>query len=442
MINTFKDGNVIITLGTGKMTEKAERDSSLAGEHDYAVLQLKEERGRRLLMIKNPWLNATSWNDQRLLVEDDPHCTTTNDGTSEHGRTPASTMTPGSDHDTSSEGAEVLTPGTFWMELSDVLQHFESMYLNWNPDFFTHRQDIHFTWDLSVGHSVSGSFAHNPQFAVTSNAEGPIWILLQKHFAGKDQGEEDNLDGVLSLYAFEGWTNRVYLSKEASTPGIYVDSPQILLQLDAPKDARYTIVVSEQDLASKKYTFTLSAFAATPISLDTAVSRYRMETKETSSWTKATAGGNAEFTTYAQNPQYALTLPAASPISLLLETTTPHISVHVKVVHGGGERVYTMKPRDIVVDSGSYRKGVAHAQIEYVDTGKYTIVCSTFEAGQLANYNLTVESMVQHMVEPVPKEGAGRMRQQLADASFAAGTRSLGKSGLLSYMLVGRYGSA
>lgn len=432
MLDEFNNGNVIITLGTGKMTERAERYSGLAGEHDYAVLQLKEERGRRMLLIKNPWLNATNWKDQRLHIQDEQQTPSSTDGITEPGMTSASIATPGSEqvNDTTTDGTEVLTPGTFWMELGDVLQHFDSMYLNWNPDFFSHRQDIHFAWDLSVRHSVSGSFARNPQLAITSAAGGPIWMLLQKHFAGEIEAEDNTVEGFLSLYAFEGSTNRVYLGKEASIQGIYVDSPHILLQLDAAKGARYTIVVSEEDLASRRHTFTLSAFAATPFSLDEAASRYKTETRESSLWTKATAGGNAEFTTYAQNPQYALILPAASPVSLLLETTAPHISVHVKLIHGGGKRIYAMKPRDIIVDSASYRKGVAHAQIEHVDAGKYTIVCSTFEAGQLANYTLGVESMVQHRVEPVPKEGAGRMRQQLADASFAAGTRVLGKSGL------------
>lgn len=427
MADSFESGDVIVTLGTGKMTEKAEHDSGLAGEHDYAVLHLKQEKGRRMLMIKNPWLNATAWKDQRIHLEGGG----ATKETAPQGTAPRAKPTPSGPTQDASEYKHLLGPGTFWMEIGDVMQHFDSMYLNWNPSFFTYREDIHFTWDLGAGHSILGSFADNPQFSVRPQGGGALWLLLQRHFVGSQGARAKSIDaeaedeGFLSLYAFEDSGSRVYLSKGATEQGMYVDSPQMLLRLDARPNTQYIVVASEEGLADRRHTLTMSAFAESSLTLDHAYSRYTNKTKEKSSWTKASAGGNAQFDTYSQNPQFSLELPEGSPVSLLLETSTEHVSVHVKLVHGQGQRMYNMANRDIIVDSGNYRRGVAHAQIEHLMAGKYTVICSTFEQNQLADFSLHIESLVKHVVKPVPKEGAGRIHERLADASFSSGSRVL-----------------
>lgn len=399
MYEHSRGGDVLVTLGTGKMTAHAEDDSGLAGEHDYAVLDLKEEKGRRVLLIKNPWLNATTYKDHRITSKPDTQ------------------PSASSDND--------LTPGCFWMELGDVMQHFESMYLNWNPNFFDHRQDLHFTWDMSDIHSPAGSLVDNPQFRVTVFERGAVWLLLQKHFddASQTYSDKANKDGVIGLYAFEGSGERVYRRKGATDSTPYVDSPQTLLRLEAAAGSKYSIVPAEEDLLSRLYTFTLSVFSTAPVMLDHAKSAYQYKTVEQSAWTQATAGGNSSSERYSQNPQYSLTLPSDSPISIALQSLNKTISLNFKLVHGRGERVFMVTSKDLVLDSRDYRKGIAHAKIDHVMAGTYTVICSTFEAGQLAEFTLSVETNVEHKIKPVPREGAGRIRQKLAPLSFASGVR-------------------
>lgn len=410
MFRAFGFGDVIITMGTGKMTPKAEGESGLAGEHDYAILDLRENDGQRMLLVKNPWLNATTWKDLRLHPNNDDAAEINPEVLSKSKNTDFRAM---------------LSPGTFWMEFGDVMQHFESIYLNWNPSLFTYRQDIHFQWDLEAGRSAVGSFVKNPQQVLVTGQGGIVWLLLSKHFADEPPEEVSNYQGFISLYAFHADGHRVHLSKGAVKQGLYVDSPQTLLRLKAQPEMSYTIVAAEEHLPSRTHVFTLSAFARSPIILEPARSRYEFISQQDASWTKSSAGGNAQSETYSQNPQFSLQLLDDSPVCLFLETLSPHVSVHLKLLHGQGQRVYSVTSRDVIADSGDYRRGCAQATIEHLKTGTYTIICSTFEAGQSAHFTLQAETSAAHVLRSVARDGAGLIRSRLADASFRAGARIL-----------------
>jgi hypothetical protein len=136
IVKGFSFGDVLITMGTGQMSSKTEKALGLVGQHDYAVLDLREVDGQRLMLIKNPWVEGSSW----------------------HGRFKDFSQTPSqSDEDSPANTNEEpvdcprdllnvdkeMKPGTFWMDLDNVVQHFESVYLNWNTGLFSHRQDLH-----------------------------------------------------------------------------------------------------------------------------------------------------------------------------------------------------------------------------------------------------------------------------------------------------------
>lgn len=399
-------------MGTGKISHRTERAIGLAGEHDYAVLDMREVDGQKLMLVKNPWCEGMSWK----------------------GSIPKSPIDHESDEDEEALPSsrdllnlnDELTPGTFWMDLNSVMQYFESIYLNWNPGLFTYRQDIHFAWDLTAS-SPRGkhrSFSDHPQFCITNKRSSPVWILLSRHF--RDGVEDLHGSEFASLYVFDNNGAKVYLSDGALQRGPFVDSPQTLLRLDHLEAGKsYTIIPVEQDLAPVKHTFTLSAFARNPISLEEATSRFSCRKAISAAWTEETAGGNAHAPTYSQNPQFRINVPGKTPIALLLETSEEQLHVHVKLVHGRGSRVQAVRSRDIIFDSKDYRRGCALAQFAELDAGTYTIICSTFEAGQKGNFTLRVDSMVATQLSLLPRQGAGRSRRAWAKAIFEGQQRIL-----------------
>ncbi|KAL2002614.1 hypothetical protein VTN02DRAFT_6376 [Thermoascus thermophilus] len=393
LIKAFHYGDVLLTVGTGKLTEREQEGLGLISEHDYAVLDMKESEGRRQMLIKNPWAAAEG-------------------ASAGQGNINRSSGSPSSPHNP-------LSPGTFWMDCDKVFQNFENLYLNWNPGLFGHREDIHFTWDLSTGRGIPGCFAKNPQFAVSTQAGGAVWLLLSKHFRTNNQQarqaqslfdvSSDREDSeFISIYVFRKDGQRVCLSDGAIHRGPYVDSPNTLMRLEMPPNTTYTVVVAEQSLPPLSQNFTLSVFSTCPVKLARAQDRYAHVAKLHAAWTCSTAGGNAESARYPLNPQFSLQLFETADVSILLETPESDLATHVKLFWSNGKRVATVRNRDIIADSGDYRRGCAVAETNHLGKGVYTIVCSTFAPDQLGKFALWVSSTSPCEVKPLPAEAAGR----------------------------------
>ena len=394
----------------------------LIGEHDYAIIDMEETEGRRIFLVKNPWSEGTIWKGYL-----------NHSGNFIDKQADAKTHEP-DDSTFSTSKAGCLTPGTFWVSLNDIFQSFESVYLNWNPNLFSFREDIHFEWNLTAMRSPSGSLSSNPQFGVRSTVAGTIWLLLSRHFTTISSIVDDNANasrqtsgtqhGFISLYAFDNNGYKVFLSDSAKLRGTYVDSPNTLIKLEIPSAKWYTAVVSEQDLPPSMYSFTLSAFSLHPLKLREAQDKYRHYTLKKGAWTSSSSGGNASSAIYYTNPQFSIRLTEASDVSFLLESTE-RFPVHVKLVWANGKAVSSITTRDIVGDSGEYRKGYAFAEMSNVQAGTYTIVCSTFEQGQLGSFTLRIGTMSECIVEQVLSAEAGRLVLDVPTASFAPGVNCL-----------------
>ncbi|PYH50038.1 calpain-like protease PalBory [Aspergillus saccharolyticus JOP 1030-1] len=402
LFKAFQMGDVLLTIGTGRLTEREQEELGLVSEHDYAILDMKETKSRRQMLVKNPWAgdyNHASDSGPSYNCEHKPH----------------------------------ISPGTFWMDCEDVLQNFENLYLNWNPSLFKCRQDIHFTWDLMNDRGLAGCFAKNPQFSVSTNASGTVWLLLGKHFRTIGHHEGSGLSvgcdepGFISLYVFDAGGQRVSLSDGALHRGPYVDSPNTLMRLVMPAYTTYTVVVSEQSLPSEKQHFTLSALSSAPVSIAHAQNKYKFTTKVHGSWTPSTAGGNAESARYPFNPQFSLKISSMTDVSLLLEPSEPELATHVKLFWSNGQRISRVRSRDIATDSGDYRRGGSLAEKMGLSEGIYTIVCSTFAPDQLGRFNLWVSSSGPCEVKPLAPEAAGR-RAVISDI----GVLSPGKDRMLA----------
>lgn len=436
MSKAFSYGDVLITMGTGKMSSQTQQELGLAGEHDYAVLDLREVDGQRLMLIKNPWLEGTSWRGRSRRSE-----------RSRELSPQSALITLDEEADTVDSprdllNDEELTPGTFWMDLDTVQQHFEWIYLNWNTGLFKYRQDVHFNWDMSKPYEVNGankprgpmaSLQHIPQFTVTASRRGDIWILLWRHFQNsvpEDATADDiesgrpyiDISGYITLAVFDAGGHRVMLLERPLEKGWYSDSPQTLLKLaNCEPGKAYTIVPLEQDLPATNHSFTISTFSNSPIVLDEATSRHACNTQVAGSWTQQSAGGNSNSPKYCDNPQYTISVPHRTSISLLLEACNPQLNVNVRLLHSGGKRVFNMHKKDIIADSTIYRPCCCIAENDDLDPGTYTAICSTFDAKQLGDFTLRIDSSLPTSAKLLPREGAGRIPFDLGLATFKQG---------------------
>ncbi|KAK0722833.1 calpain-like protease palB/rim-13 [Lasiosphaeria miniovina] len=400
----YDQGNVILTLGTGKMLPEEEAALGLVKEHDYAVLDLKMDSLNRLFLVKNPWYDSLVWT-----------------GVGSSAILDARARGPSSESRTN----------MFWMTFEDVIQHFDSLYVNWNPALFKYRQDHHFTWEVP-GKTEELVFTHNPQYSVLPSSGRPVWVLLSRHWqdgeldilrerkADKDRHDSSlaNMSkqlGFVSLALF-GTTppgTRVPLADgyRCLHQGPYVDSPNTLLRFEPTPGLAQTLVVAQSELPLPKYSFTLSFFSDTPLTASPASEVLEHQTTVSGAWTWRTAGGSAAHASYLSNPQFAITLPQATRLSLVLSTDVPDLPVHVAVLFsGGGQRVTAVAGRDLLGSSAEYQRGCTSASVARIDAGTYTVVASTFEPGQTGKFSLRVCADVPVALKPVLADAAGRLR--------------------------------
>ena len=418
--NGFTSGGVLLTIGTGQLPRREQRHLGLAAEHDYAVLDLKDNDGVREMLIKNPWSNGDVW---KGAVRQRPNPGHEGDVDLKSSEKPAP----------SQEQSIEMTPGTFWMDFASIFQHFENLYLNWHPALFRCREDLHFTWDTTSANLSSGLFEDHLQFSVTSTITTDVWLLLNRHFRTGDYiSSEKHANGFISLYLYHAGGRRVLLSDGAKLRGPYVDSPNTLLKFNMPAKTTWTVVVASQNLPLSKHNFTLSAFSNGPVQLGHATAKYAGVRYQHGAWTRSMAGGNSDSPTYLTNPQFSFRLPVRSTIALTLSLEHPppfpQADIHVRmlVIFTNGRRVTKLRSREIVADSKDYRRGSAAIEM-VLEKGIYTVVCSTFEREQYAKFTLALHTSIEPApaLKPLPPEGSGRVTLTSETAIFSADTARL-----------------
>jgi hypothetical protein len=450
----FLFGDVLVTAGTGKMSSRQERELGLEGQHSYVVLDMKETDHDRMLLIKNPWVEGRGWRGPRPSAITDMD-TSTSSGDSKNSLEVY--------HRDSMPTHDRPHPTTFWIGLEQVIQHFESLYLNWNPGLFRYRQDIHFDWDVGSS-SPGGCIIKHPQFAFTSQGAGPVWFLLSRHFrdAPSDIKEEsdtfndgsirndsqvnsngDAPKGYMSIYICNGYGERLYMKDTYLESSDYVTTPQCLLRFDADANSTYTVVIDQDDLPPSLYSFSLSAFSNSYVTLDPASQRFPLQKLAEGAWTRQTAGGGTDSARYFENPQYSLHVRQRGSLGILLTSTNHDHPLHVKLALGHGKRLYRLQNRDVLADSGNHRTGCVLAEAKDLQPGYYTIICSLFEPGLTCDYTLRVDSTSAVGLEPIPRDGAGLLLMKLAPACFGAKVHKVAAPlwplRLASYTIVARF---
>lgn len=405
------NGHSIITLGTGKLSRREQKQLGLAAEHDYAVLEMKERGDIKELLIKNPWASGDVWKGAAR-------------------RRP----NPNSEDDPSGiDGSSEMVPGTFWMDFNSVFQHYENLYVNWNPGLFDYRQDRHFSWNLPRKRPAASILDDHHQFVVQAAKSSEVWILLNRHFRSGDYVHANSgKHGYIGLDIFDKQGHRVLSREGALKRGPFVDSPNTLVRFEAIAGKSYTVAVLQADLMEGNHNFTLSLFSHCNATLTEAVPRYPHTKLLSSQWTRYTAGGSSDSPNYLSNPQFSLSLPSACQVALLLRITDAEgtilddTAIHVKisVLGSDGRRITRLRPRDVVTHSGDYRRGSAVVEAT-LSKGNYTLIASTFDQQQVARFKLDFYYSLQSTTGPtfylLPSEEAGRLRIQVPSAVFGRG---------------------
>jgi calpain-7 len=376
-----KYGDCLLTIATGPMPEEDEDRCGLVGSHAYAVLQVWEGLGLRLLQIKNPWArrrwkgsysceDRVNWTEElKTALNFDQNAAMNNDN------------------------------GIFWIDYKSVLAFFCAVYMNWNPSLFTYNKCIHGGWPLSApGPKIDTyNIGYNPQYRlVVDSRSSPagkssaVWILLSRHVTSHMVGDGS---GYLTIHVYNSVGDgggRVYYPHDAKIRSTYTNNPHTLVRFDVPPGLfKFQLVLSQYERCFD-VDYTLNVYCMSPIGLERVpfTLPYCLPGVK-GVWDEVSAGGNGRYPTFMNNPQWRITLDKPAVLHIRVEAPVK-FNVNLRLV-ADGDRVSFIEKASEVASSGDYRVGLCYIE-KKIPPGMYTLVVSTFDPGCIGNFVIYFES--------------------------------------------------
>eukprot|EP01012_Entosiphon_sulcatum_P008238 TRINITY_DN14405_c0_g1_i1.p1 TRINITY_DN14405_c0_g1~~TRINITY_DN14405_c0_g1_i1.p1 ORF type:complete len:1041 (-),score=138.95 TRINITY_DN14405_c0_g1_i1:5-3100(-) len=259
LLAAHSDGKVLMTICTAEeksFDPKWEEKLGLISGHAYAVLELREVLGYRLLLVKNPWteqrwLGRFSHQDHRNWTEE---------------------LTKALNWE--EMGQYQTDNGIFWIDWNDVCAYFSRIHISWNPYSFTRRVAVHGRFEKIL--PENHNYSRNPQYHLYFTTESPtqVWLLLSRHtnntnmkeapfitlhivdnnrpggpvVSGSCQADQCKAPRLFSLPAPERHTHI----------GVYRNTPQYLAKLECAAGTHdLTVVISLLELQTIDFSLTV-----------------------------------------------------------------------------------------------------------------------------------------------------------------------------------------
>ncbi|KAG5189782.1 hypothetical protein JKP88DRAFT_197520 [Tribonema minus] len=426
LVSAHEYGDCLVTVSTESVgetltEEEAERLGLVPG-HAYAVLDVKEVQGVRLLQVKNPWARKR-WRGP-YSVDDTARWT--------------AAMKRAVGYDLAA--AQLEDNGVFWIDWPSICRFFKNVFINWNPALFKYRSVLHGEWPVTQGPPMDTyNLGLNPQYTLTvpygnasasASAKPPIvWVLLSRHVM---ELETDEASGdYLTLHVFDNSDGaRVWYPSTPMYKGTYTNNPHTLVRFDLPERSspsqtqrQYTLVLSQYK-KTRDVRYTLNVYCSALFELQPTPEPPPHRQRVQGSWGPGNAGGRLGSARYHTNPQYAITLTTAAVLHVQLEAPKEY-AINLTVVRSSGERVDSVPVEKEVLTSEAYRPGFCFAASPTpLPAGTYTVIVSTYEGGQQGGFILTAAaSTVLQKPALVPAEGEGMWSRVVTGAwSEACGT--------------------
>lgn len=354
-----------------------QKDLELVTGHAYAVLDLQEIQGVKLMQIKNPW-NSRSWNGPYAYQD----------------RRMTQSLRSKLKYD-----IKQAESGVFWIDYDSFIQYFEGLYVNWNPNVLKNKISLHRAWRTSGPADDSIVLAHNPQFRLLVNVRDSyavVWIVLSRHVIHKSQILSPNKKDFLTIHVFDRRQGKLVLdSGKAMISGVYSNNPHVLCRLTVPSGSNaYTVAVSSYEKDNRTgLNYSLQVYSTencTPKpTLHQIPNKLRNSQVVKSQWKGVTAGGRLGSEGYKSNPMFSVSLATRGVVRVRLMS---HKEMCCQVSLYSGESKAQVGNTTYIANSGKYRYGFCYLEIDDLNAGNYVIVPSGYERGAPGAIILEIES--------------------------------------------------
>ncbi|KAB0794256.1 hypothetical protein PPYR_13876 [Photinus pyralis] len=373
-------GDVLVTVATGDLSDAEAERTGLVPTHAYAVMDVQNVEGVKLLKLKNPWSHLR-WKGNYSELD-------------RRHWTPHLQQTLNFDPNSAAQ----FDNGVFWIDYDSICAFFDVFYMNWNPELFDYTYCLHQSWSAGTGPAKDMyTIGSNPQFSldVPGSSSGAVWILLTRHITAIEDFRENS--EYITVLVYKGNGKRVYYPNDPPPyiDGVRINSPHYLCKiiLNSSSSRRYTLVVSQYEKTQTIY-YTLRAYSTTPFKLSKIEDNYVRHKEVAGEWSAVTAGGCGNHPqTYKNNPRYRLELNSATNDNkIFIELKGPK-----QYQIGFDVTIASVNDTDITApfrttSSGPYRSGFVVLELESIPAGVLHIVPTTFQPNQQGPFILSVKA--------------------------------------------------
>ncbi|WAR09858.1 CAN7-like protein [Mya arenaria] len=367
ILERFHLGHCLVTVATGDIPETDADRAGLVPTHAYAMLDIREVKGKKLWMLKNPW-NHLRWKG-RYSERDEGNWTPE--------------LQKAVNYDPKS--AQTFDNGVFWIDYESLIHFYDVIYINWNPELFKFTTCIHSSWEAKEGPKKDRyNISDNPQYRLELKSGQPsaVWCLLTRHIT--DKADFANNKEFIALLVYDTGGKKIFYPHDPPPykDGVRINSPHYLCKLvENKKNATYTLVVSQYEKNNTIH-YTLRVYATCDFSLTKIF---------TGQWKGVTAGGCGNYPeTHKNNPIYQVKMDNNSTDNyLLVEVFGPkEYSVGFEVI-----AVSPNVPNSFTkLTSGDFRRGYTVLQLDRIAGGVYNISPCTFKPGEEGPFFLDINS--------------------------------------------------
>ncbi|ESP01924.1 hypothetical protein LOTGIDRAFT_138889 [Lottia gigantea] len=390
LLDRFHKGHCLVSVATGEISEAEGERAGLVPTHAYAMLDIREVKGKKLFMLKNPW-NHLRWKGRY----------SENDDTS---WTPELQKTLNYDP----KSAQLYDNGVFWIDYESICRFYDVFYINWNPDLFSHTTCLHNTWSAKSGPKKdSYNISDNPQYRleIKSPESSAVWILLTRHITDKADFADNKEFITVLVYKTGG--NQVFYPYDPPPykDGVKINSPHYLCKLVEPKGTSlYTLVISQYE-KNNTIRYTLRVYSTAEFKLTKFTDPYltQFEKHINGKWSTKTAGGCSNYPdTHKNNPIYQIKIDNNRTDNSLLIELRAYKSYSVGIQAVCVTDNVPNSPGSIKKKpSGDFRPGYCVLQLNNLPGGVYNIMPCTFRPGQEGDFFLDISSSVPYSISHV-----------------------------------------
>ncbi|GLB37855.1 putative peptidase C2 family protein [Lyophyllum shimeji] len=377
ILEGFLTGRCVLTLGTGTKTRASWLEVELLPSHSYAVIDVIEENGARVLTVLD---TSVSQNAAKQAKES----------------------------------------STLQIPWSDVLNIFDGIYLSWDPSWWPKSVTFHGIWKRKGQDDPSSTQQVHLRFAKRSPAvEQEIWVLLTRHVTDSSR-TSDFISLKVEVEDELRSTSSVTDQTTIAAKGTYTNSSHVLVRTRvlASQPSGLLSIFTSYDGDATEIGFTLSVFASSDLDIawDETVPIPPHTKRIEGVLTSKNAGGNCTYPTFMLNPQYQLQIRPRPTGSASQGTTKARVAltmqasrdmpINVSLAYSQGGRIDELVENELAASSGAYSYGLARVTKE-ISPGDYNVILSAFEPRYTGPFSLKIDSSLPFELRPIPQEDAG-----------------------------------